>query len=357
MPFIGKQPEVGAYQLIDSITTSATATFALAVDGTAYFPASARNLIVSLNGVTQAPESAYTVSGSNIVFDSALTTSDVIDYILVIGDAVDIGTPSDGTVGTAQISYPLGNFSSTGIDDNATSTAVTISSAENVGINNASPSELLSMIGTGGTAKVRFDGDSSNLQNNFIGITGYDDLIIASDEANSGTASTIQFRVDAGEKMRILSGGGITFNGDTAAANALDDYEEGSFTPTYSPATNSFGSISYSVQSGYYVKIGNMVHFSVRISLSGYSVGSAGNAYLLVSGLPYTAHNLAYSSVYVGYSYSFTTRWPTGGELGRGTNYSYLYAPDSTSDSSSVICSYVVGNGTHLFVSGSYYTF
>lgn len=134
MPFIGKQPEVGAYQLIDSITTSATATFALAVNGTAYFPASARNLIVSLNGVTQAPESAYTVSGSNIVFDSALTTSDVIDYILVIGDAVDIGTPSDGTVGTAQMSYPLGNFSSTGIDDNATSTAITIDSNENVGI-------------------------------------------------------------------------------------------------------------------------------------------------------------------------------------------------------------------------------
>jgi hypothetical protein len=136
MPFIGKQPEVGAYQLIDSITTSATATYALTVDGSAYFPASARNLIVSLNGVTQAPESAYTVSGSDIVFDSALTSSDVIDYIMVIGDAVDIGTPSDGTVGTSQMSYPLGNFSSTGIDDNATSTAITIDSSQNVSLSN-----------------------------------------------------------------------------------------------------------------------------------------------------------------------------------------------------------------------------
>jgi len=107
MPFIGKQPEVGAYQLIDSITTSATATYALTVDGSAYFPASARNLIVSLNGVTQAPESAYTVSGSDIVFASALTASDVIDYILVIGDAVDIGTPSDGTVGTSQLASSI----------------------------------------------------------------------------------------------------------------------------------------------------------------------------------------------------------------------------------------------------------
>ena len=107
MPFIGKTPETGAYQLIDSITTSATATYALTVDGLAYFPASARNLIVSLNGVTQAPESAYTVSGSDIVFASALTASDVIDYILVIGDAVDIGTPSDGTVGTSQLASSI----------------------------------------------------------------------------------------------------------------------------------------------------------------------------------------------------------------------------------------------------------
>jgi hypothetical protein len=54
----------------------------------------------------------------------------------VIGDAVDIGTPSDGTVGTSQMSYPLGNFSSTGIDDNATSTAITIDSSQNVNLSN-----------------------------------------------------------------------------------------------------------------------------------------------------------------------------------------------------------------------------
>ena len=122
-------------KLLDSITTSATATYALTKNGTAYSPESARNLIVSLNGVTQAPQDAYTVSGSNIVFDSALTSADVIDYILVIGSAISIGTPSDGTVGTAQMSYPLGNFSSTGIDDNATSTAVTIDSSGNLLMN------------------------------------------------------------------------------------------------------------------------------------------------------------------------------------------------------------------------------
>lgn len=107
MPFIGKTPETGAFRLIDSITTSATDTYALTVQGDHYFPESARNLIVSLNGVTQAPETAYTVSGSHIIFASALTASDVIDYILVLGDVLDIGTPSDGTVGVPQMNSAL----------------------------------------------------------------------------------------------------------------------------------------------------------------------------------------------------------------------------------------------------------
>ena len=125
----------------------------------------------------------------------------------------------DDTIVEADLSYPLTGFSSTGIDDNADATCITISSAEKVGINNASPSELLSMIGTGGTAKIRFDGDSSNLQNNFIGITGYDDLIIASDEANSGTASTIQFRVDATTRFVMNSAGHTTLIGSGSTNN------------------------------------------------------------------------------------------------------------------------------------------
>lgn len=142
MPYIGKEPVAGNFVLLDSITTSATATYALTKDSVAYSPESARNMIVSLNGVTQAPETAFTVSGSNITFSSALTSSDVIDYILVLGDVLSVGTPSDGTVGTSQMSYPLDNFSSTGIDDNATSTAITIDSSENVGIGTTTPVSL-----------------------------------------------------------------------------------------------------------------------------------------------------------------------------------------------------------------------
>jgi hypothetical protein len=101
--YIGKQPVSGNFVKLDAITTSATATYALQSGGSAFTPQSVNQMIVSLNGVIQSPTSAFTLSGSNIVFDSALTSSDVIDFILVLGDVNDIGTPSDNTVATAKI--------------------------------------------------------------------------------------------------------------------------------------------------------------------------------------------------------------------------------------------------------------
>jgi hypothetical protein len=103
MPFIGQQPTTGAYSKLDAITTSATATYNLLLDGGAYSPASANHLLVSLNGVMQAPQDSFTVSGSTITFASALTSSDSIDFIVALGDVLNIGTPSDGTVSTAKI--------------------------------------------------------------------------------------------------------------------------------------------------------------------------------------------------------------------------------------------------------------
>ena len=103
MAYIGKQPVVGNFVKLDAITTSATTTFNLLNGGVAYFPQTANNCIVSLNGVIQSPTSAYTISGSTIIFSDALTSSDTIDFILVLGDVLSIGTPSDGTVTNAKI--------------------------------------------------------------------------------------------------------------------------------------------------------------------------------------------------------------------------------------------------------------
>ena len=101
--YIGKTPALGNYQKCDAITTSATATYNLTVGSVAVSPETANNCIVSLNGVIQAPTDAYTIVGSTIVFNSALTSADVIDFILILGDVLDIGTPSDSTVSLAKL--------------------------------------------------------------------------------------------------------------------------------------------------------------------------------------------------------------------------------------------------------------
>jgi len=113
MAYIGKQPAKGNFVKLDTITTSATTTFNLTNGGVAYSPISANNCLVSLNGILQAPTDSYTISGSTIIFSSALTTSDVIDFIIVLGDVLSLGTVSDSTIGIAK-------FTATGTPSSST---------------------------------------------------------------------------------------------------------------------------------------------------------------------------------------------------------------------------------------------
>jgi hypothetical protein len=103
MPYIGKSPVGGGFHKLDSLTASATATYALTLGSAAYFPETANQLLVSLNGVIQAPQDSFTVSGSNLIFDSALTASDSIDFVVALGDVLGVGSVSDGAVTTAKI--------------------------------------------------------------------------------------------------------------------------------------------------------------------------------------------------------------------------------------------------------------
>jgi len=73
--------------------------------------------------------------------------------------------------------------------------------------------------------------------------------------AGSTTADSI---ISLTEKLRVQSGGGISFNGDTAAANALDDYEEGTWTVNVYDAASG-GNVSVTTTTGYYTKIGRCV--------------------------------------------------------------------------------------------------
>ena len=105
MSYIGKSPSIGSYSMLDNLTASATASYSLTLDSVAFVPESANHLIVSLNGVIQKAGSSFTVSGSTLTFSSALTSSDSIDFILALGNVLDIGTPSDATVTNAKTNF------------------------------------------------------------------------------------------------------------------------------------------------------------------------------------------------------------------------------------------------------------
>ena len=95
------------------------------------------------------------------------------------------------------------------------------------------------------------------------------------------------------EKMRILAAGGLTFNGDTAAANALDDYEEGTWTPSFQNVTVT----TYDQLYGYYTKIGNRVFFDGICSAS--NIDNTDGSAISIGGLPFTIsdNTEAYPSV------------------------------------------------------------
>jgi len=77
---------------------------------------------------------------------------------------------------------------------------------------------------------------------------------------------------------------GIKFNGDTATANALDDYEEGTFTPTLTGGSTA-GSPTYQHQAGWYTKVGNLVTLNVNLATTNTGSG-AGN--MRIGALPFT---------------------------------------------------------------------
>jgi|MDTB01.2.fsa_nt_gb hypothetical protein len=105
MAYIGKTPTVGNFVKLDALTASATASYTMQVDSVNFSPESVNHMLVSLNGVIQSPTTSYTISGSTITFASALTSSDSIDFIMVYGNVLDIGTPSDATVTNAKTNF------------------------------------------------------------------------------------------------------------------------------------------------------------------------------------------------------------------------------------------------------------
>ena len=112
--YIGAKPNVANYTMLDSITTSATTTFNLTKDGVAFFPENPLGVICSLNGVIQKAGSSFNIVNSTIVFASTLASTDVIDFILVMAQKIDLNTPADSSVTNAKTNF-VSSSSSAGL--------------------------------------------------------------------------------------------------------------------------------------------------------------------------------------------------------------------------------------------------
>ena len=104
MAYIGKTPVIGNFQKCDSISVvNGQAAYTLQVSGVNVSPQSENHMLVSLNGILQAPVDSFTVSGSTLTFASNLVTGDVIDFVMILGNVLDLGVPSDNTVSLAKL--------------------------------------------------------------------------------------------------------------------------------------------------------------------------------------------------------------------------------------------------------------
>ena len=109
MAYIGKSPVIGNFVKLDAITAvNGQAAYTMQNGGSNFTDyESVNQFLVSLNGTIQAPTDSFTVSGSTLTFASNLSTGDVIDFIMVFGNSLSAGTPTDGTVTAAKLNNDI----------------------------------------------------------------------------------------------------------------------------------------------------------------------------------------------------------------------------------------------------------
>ena len=196
MPYLGRELTSGTYLKLDSIQSQfngTLTTFNLKSGGQDFYPGSSYSLMVSLAGVVQEAESAYEINNNQITFQNAPTSSDDC-FIIVLGLALGIGVPGDGTVGLTQLnetaklnvsknSTLVGSavteidFKGTGIsttqyDSNVGIATIYVDSGAAVGVTTSIGLGAGTTISTGNLQKINFAGPgvSTGYYNSGVGI-------------------------------------------------------------------------------------------------------------------------------------------------------------------------------------------
>ena len=189
------------------------------------------------------------------------------------------------------------------IVDNGNATAITIGSDETTTFSNevivqeaASPTLKLDTTSAATSAATlnlegyRTSGDIGALVKiNAINARDGDTHAALHIYANGDTNGYFRFNNTANTQIARLDTDGLKFGSDTAAANALDDYEEGSFTPT-------IGSGTVSAASGQYTKIGRLVSFNLFVG--GFS-DTSGTGAIQIGIPPFTTQSATQSHIVV----------------------------------------------------------
>ena len=227
---------------------------------------------------------------------------------------------------------PVELSSTPGIVDNSDATAITIDSSENVLVGATSYNNDNAGVGLGSSGFLYATRDGS---------------LAASFKRLTSTGSIADFRKDSSTIVNVTSDG-ICFGTDTAAANALDDYEEGTWSPT---AAGVATAASYGAR---YTKIGQLVMAECYILIDTQN----NTDQFRIGGLPYTSHNVtAYGGGSIGYVGSSNLDFLTAPLIPGNASYAYFHYIDGQNSGASVTNNkmYSIESGNQLFIMQCFY--
>lgn len=229
------------------------------------------NVILNTDG-TATFASGVTVSGFNNISVSGIAlfaSGTAASPSLTVEDDEDTG-----------VFFPDGNqiaFTASGVEQARLTTSGT--NLPKLGIGNTDPEAILTLGSfTGPTQLIRMRTSSGQVLGLDMG---------GSSDVDGGRVryhlsdNSLRFFTESSQRIRVDSDG-LKFGTDTAAANALYDYEEGTFTPTLE------GGTAYTRQDGFYTKVGSQVYFYIRIEAS---AATGNTSRWQIFGLPFPSTN------------------------------------------------------------------